>query len=115
MKKLYVRFCLSYRIFDISNYSTCVDFQSYNFSMFFWGWGIEEGVVDKLLLGLSTTPIRWVIVNNLLGDYFRIWNWPMRGSCLNSPFTALMMPMMAKTNRRSHAKPNAMPTMPASA
>ena len=41
-------------------------------------------------------------------DYFRIWNWPMRGSCLNSPFTALMMPMMAKTNRRSHAKPNAM-------
>lgn len=81
----------------------------------FWGVGIEEGVEGKLLLGLSSTPVRWVIVNNLLGDYFRIWNWPMRGSCLNSPFTALMMPMMAKTNRRSHAKPNAMPTMPASA
>lgn len=37
------------------------------------------------------------------------------GSCLNSPFTALMIPMMAKTSRRSHAIANTTPAMPASA
>lgn len=74
MKKLDVRFCLNFRYFEFSNYSTCVDFLSYNFSMFFGGRVIGGGVENKLLLGLSSTPIRWVIVNNLLGDYFRIWN-----------------------------------------
>lgn len=48
-------------VIEFSNYSTCVDFQSYNFSMFFGGWGIEEGVVEKLCLNLSTTPNRLAI------------------------------------------------------
>lgn len=116
MKKLDVRFCLGYRIFDISSFRIIrLVWLSKFLSMSFFVVGNRGRSGRKVVFELIYhSYFKWV-VKNLLGDYFRIWNWPMRGSCLNSPFTALMMPMMAKTNRRSHAKPNAMPTMPASA
>lgn len=110
MKKLEVRFCLGYRDFEL------FDLCGLSKLRFLPVFGVEyrRRSGRKVVFGLIYHSL-----NGLLkiywGDYFRIWNWPMRGSCLNSPFTALMMPMMAKTNRRSHAKPNAMPTMPASA
>lgn len=53
MKKLDVRFCLGYRDFEL--FALC-GFLNFYLCLFF-GVGIEEGVVEKLCLGLSTTPI----------------------------------------------------------
>lgn len=53
MKKLDVRFCLGYRVFELFDLCGFLNF----FLCLFLGVGIEEGVVEKLCLNLSTTPI----------------------------------------------------------
>lgn len=54
-----------FRVFEL--FDLC-GFLNFYLCLFFWGWGIEEGVVEKLCLNLSTTPT----LNGLLKIYWGI-------------------------------------------